>query len=119
MTIRNRRRLRRWFGWALVTVGAIGLVHPDLPGVFPLLVGVALLHLGSGRARRLMRRIDGWWRGSPPGPVSPGDRSRVRAHKGVQGQTVARLVAALSSWRWGRLRARGESPWGFPRAGGD
>jgi hypothetical protein len=62
MTLRNRRRLRRWFGWALVTVGAIGLAHPDVPGVLPLLIGVALLQMGSGRARRLLRRVDEWWR---------------------------------------------------------
>lgn len=114
MTIRNRRRLRRWFGWALVTVGAIGLVHPDLPGLFPLLVGVALLNLGSGRARRLMRRIDGWWRGSPRGPASPEARSRVRARRHVQGESVTRQRAALSCWRSGRLRIKGEPPLGLP-----
>lgn len=63
MTLRNRRRLRRGFGWALMTVGGIGFGHPDIPSVFPLLVGLALLHQGSGGVRRLMRRIDRWWRG--------------------------------------------------------
>lgn len=64
MTLRNRRRLRRWVGCVLVTVGAIGLVHADVPGVVPLLVGVALLQMGSGRARRLLRRVDDWWQGA-------------------------------------------------------
>jgi len=41
MTLRHRRRLRRWFGWVLVTVGAIGLAHPDVPGVEGVRVEVA------------------------------------------------------------------------------
>lgn len=46
-----------------MTVGAVGLVHPDVPGVVPVLLGVALLQMGSGRVRRVLRRVDEWWRG--------------------------------------------------------
>ena len=62
--MRNRRRLKRWFGWALVAVGVVGLAHPDVPGVFPLLVGLALLAQGSGRVRCLLRRVDRRLRGA-------------------------------------------------------
>jgi hypothetical protein len=62
ITLRTRRRLRRWFGWILVTVGVIGLVHRDVPGVVPLLIGIALLQMGSGRVRYLLRRVDAWLR---------------------------------------------------------
>ena len=64
LTLMTRRRLRRWFGWALVAVGVIGLVHPGLPGVVPPLIGVALLQGGSGRVRRLLRRVDERWQGA-------------------------------------------------------
>lgn len=45
-----------------MTVGVIGLVHRDIPGVVPLLIGIALLQMGSGRVRYLLRRVDAWWR---------------------------------------------------------
>lgn len=48
-------------GWALLLVGAVGLVLPGIQGVLTLLAGTAVLSIVSETVYRLLRRLFRRW----------------------------------------------------------
>jgi hypothetical protein len=79
-----RKRLRQVAGYALLVLGAMGIVFPMLPGIPLLIAGAALLGSDHPAVRPLLDRLKGW--------RTEGNKARRRAgrtdHTGGEARTL-------------------------------
>lgn len=68
-------------GWILVTVGVAGLVLPGIQGILTIVLGVAILSLGSETIHGWLRRVFQRW----PRGWRRVERMRNRIHRWLRG----------------------------------